>query len=158
MPTEALIDGHNALYALGLSEGEHEAARHTLLRRVEGRADRATVFFDARHHGRESGTSMRGIAVRYCGSREADAAILERVSNAHRASDLLVVTNDRELSGKCAQHGARVCRIDEFFSGPAPKKRGRRRARGAQGPSPRRDAGPPMRPEDFGLTDGPIKL
>ena len=112
-----LIDGHNALFALRLLTGDHERDRHALLRRVRDRMPNATVYFDGRGSPRNLPTVHRqeGVKVTYCGQTEADTEILEDVRHAVNPRRLLVVTNDRELFGKCSQLGARIARVEDVL-------------------------------------------
>jgi len=156
--TWVLIDGHNALAALGIRGRTHEEARGVLLRRVAASGRAAIVFFDARNAppGVPSSTREYGVHVRYCRFREADAAIIEAVRGADEPGALVVVTNDREVAGRCAQLGARASGVEAFFGGGGGKNR---RARGGDAdPPPRPPPRPPrgrvhFKPEDFGLPD-----
>jgi predicted RNA-binding protein with PIN domain len=144
-----LVDGHNAMGALRLRGDTHEALRDALLRRVAARAPGATVFFDAQQAPDVvfDFAKPHGLNVVYCRRREADEAILEEVRSAGRPHLVLVVTNDREVSGKARQLGAKTSRVREFFGA----------ARDAD-PAPDREpfppgGGPAYEPGDFGLPD-----
>jgi hypothetical protein len=138
-----LVDGHNALFALRLRGGDHAALRRALALRVAEVDRKATVFFDAKRAppGARVQGSEGGARVVYCRGRDADEEILDRVRGAARPGSVLVVTDDRELRGRAAQLGAKVCKVEEFFS---------RRAR-PEG-KPERGAGG-FTPADFGLPD-----
>ena len=112
-----LVDGHNAMYALKISGRDHEARRKELLRRVADRAPDATVYFDARNAppGGMDHARQQGVRVRYCRHREADHEILDDVRDADAPGRILVVTNDRELSGRATQLGAKSRRVQEFL-------------------------------------------
>jgi hypothetical protein len=77
----------------------------------------ATVYFDGRGSPRNLPTVHRqeGVKVTYCGRHEADTEILEDVRHAANPRRLLVVTNDRELFGKCRQLGARIARVEDVL-------------------------------------------
>jgi hypothetical protein len=141
-----LIDGHNALAALRVRGRTHEEKRHAFLALVAQVTRRAVVFFDARNAppGLFDRVNERGVAVVYCRRREADAVIVKEVRDADAPGALVVVTNDREVAGRCAQLGARAMGVQEFF-GPGPDR---------HVPAPRRRAGHiRLKPEDFGLPD-----
>jgi len=112
-----LVDGHNALFALRLQTGDHERDRRELLRRVRERMPGATVYFDGRGSPRNLPHVHRqeGVKVTYCGRTEADTEILEDVRHATNPRRMLVVTNDRELFGKCRQLGARIARVEDVL-------------------------------------------
>ena len=146
-----LIDGHNAMGALGTSGKTHEARRRSLLRCVGALAARSTVFFDARGApapsiGMGDRTSELGIDVVYCRRREADALILDEVRDADAPGRLIVVTNDREVAGRAAQLGARAVGVQEYF--------GTRKEEEPEA-TPRRlpNIHPRLTPKDFGLPD-----
>ncbi|MCU0725053.1 MAG: NYN domain-containing protein [Planctomycetes bacterium] len=140
-----LVDGHNAIHALGLGTEDHEAAREMLARRVAEAAEgEAVVFFDARSapRGLPAGGRLCGVAVRFCRKATADEEIVAEVRRAQHPSDLLVVTGDRELAGRVRQLGARTAPVarllDPASRPPEPEK-------------PR--AGADLSPEDFGLPE-----
>ena len=146
-----LIDGHNALFALHIAGATHEQQRHALLRLVGAVAPDATVFFDARDAPLDafSPLSELGVRVVYCKRREADAAILDEVRDAEDAHELLVVTNDREVRGVAAQHGARCSSVAEFF-----RRREADEAEDGEDPERRVLRGRwRFKPSDFGLPD-----
>jgi hypothetical protein len=114
-----LVDGHNAMYALGVSGNNHEARRMALLRRVSAVAPEAVVYFDARNASPDQGfdrTREAGMRVKYCRTREADAAILEAVKEDSQPGRIIVVTRDREVAGRCAQLGARPISPTDFLA------------------------------------------
>ena len=77
----------------------------------------AVVYFDARGAppGLPESAREQGVRVRYCRRDEADRAILDRILDADRPSDLLVVTNDLEMALKAKQLGARHATVDSWF-------------------------------------------
>lgn len=146
-----LIDGHNALFALHISGPTHEQQRHALLRLVSAVAPEATVYFDARDAPSDafSPASELGVRVVYCKRREADAAILDEVRGAAEPRRILVVTNDREVRGVAAQHGAQCRSVSEFF-----RSRRREPNEGGEDPARRSLRGRlRFKPSDFGLPD-----
>ena len=140
-----LIDGHNSMFAIGVTGKDHEGRRLALLRRVAAVAPEAIVYFDARNATGDGFDRTReaGVSVRYCRNREADAAILEAVRTAKEPGSIIVVTRDREVAGRCAQLGARPVSPSDFF------------AEAEQQVAPPTRRFPTMRfsPADFGLPD-----
>ena len=147
---KVLVDGHNAMAALRVRGVNHEAQRRALLRRVAAVSPHATVYFDARHAPADllEVFAEHGLHVVYCRGAEADDAIVERVRNASAPGRYVVVTNDREVAGRCRQLGAQASGVVEFF-GPGPIER----VEGAAGaPSFARLRGH-WTPGDFGLPE-----
>jgi len=147
---KVLVDGHNAMAALRVRGPDHEAQRRALLRRVAAVAPHATVYFDARNapEGLLEAFAEHGLHVVYCRRREADAEILERVRGASQPGRYVVVTNDREVAGRCRQLGAQSSGVVEFF-GPGPIERVEGAARASRLPRLRGH----WTPGDFGLPD-----
>src|SRR5688572_30589167 len=114
----AFVDGHNAIFRLGLSAATPEDTRRLLLERVRRVTEDATVFFDAQGAPLLAPESVRegGLAVRFCRASEADAVILAAVREAARPAGLMVVTDDRELAGRARQLGARTAGVGEFLA------------------------------------------
>jgi predicted RNA-binding protein with PIN domain len=146
---KVLIDGHNALGALDIRGRTHEERRHALLARVASLAADAVVYFDASRapEGLFEREAMHGVLAIYCRDRHADAYILDAVRDAAVPNDLIVVSNDREVTGIAKQQGAKVMRIQEFF-GDEPR---RSRAPEAERKRPRLNIR--FEPSDFGLPD-----
>ena len=142
---KVLIDGHNALGALDVRGRTHEERRHALLAWVGRLAADAVVYFDAggAPEGLFEREAMHGVLAVYCRDRHADAYILDAVRHAPHAADLLVVSNDREVTGKAKQQGAQVMGVREYFRpDPAPE---------IEKPRPRLNID--FKPSDFGLPD-----
>jgi len=75
-----------------------------------------------------------GVAVRYSAPGSADAAICRRLHEIERPGEVIVVTNDRELSSRCRNAGANVLDWHRFAlkmqsrsAAPAAKNTRRRR-------------------------------
>jgi len=145
---KVLVDGHNALGALDIKGRTHEERRHALLSRVASLAADAVVYFDASRapEGLLDREALFGVLAVYCRDRHADEYILDAVRHAAVPNDLLVVSNDREVTGVAKQQGAQVMGIREFFRvEPRPERPAPERKR------PRMDIR--FTPEDFGLPD-----
>ena len=96
------------------------------------RADRLsrTAFLSALNEWRRSGGGrfhvwfdgddpgdMRppaGIIVRYSAPESADAAICHRLQEIERPGEIIIVTNDRELSSRCRAAGANILDWNQF--------------------------------------------
>ena len=82
------------------------------LRRAGG--GRFLVYFD----GDDPGPSATppGVAVRYSAPLSTDEAIVSRLREIQRPSEVIVVTNDRELLMRCRNKGAAVMDWRQFTS------------------------------------------
>src|SRR5690348_11042516 len=143
----ALVDGHNAIGRLGITAADDEGRRRALLARVARVTTDATVFFDAQGAPALAPSVDReaGPHVRFCRTREADEEILAFVRGAAQPAALLVVTDDREVSGRARQAGAKTSSVADFFAAaPAPEAEEPRARPGGPG-------GRPMTAADFGL-------
>jgi predicted RNA-binding protein with PIN domain len=72
------------------------------------------VYFDGDDPGRTS--SPPGVAVRYSAPQSTDAAILRRLQEIQHPSEVIVVTNDRELMARCRDAGASALDWRQFTS------------------------------------------
>ena len=164
MGTSYLVDGYNALHKLvdALPEGP-DACREVLLGRIRGRlrgrvgaGDVVHVVFDTKRGGLRAGTHGRDGALSWSYAEgSADDAIVDLARRNDGSGEdgrpIVVVTDDRELRGRCKQLGCATLRVHDWFD-----------ARPAL-PDPPRPGTPGLRPSDFrpsdfGLPDGPIDL
>ncbi len=72
------------------------------------------VYFDGDDPGRFP--LPHGIAVRFCAPFSADETILRRLKEIRFPSEVIVVTNDRELRRRCLEAGAAVLNWQQFVS------------------------------------------
>jgi predicted RNA-binding protein with PIN domain len=72
------------------------------------------VYFDGDDPSRTSAPS--GVAVRYSAPESTDAAILRRLNEIQHPSEVIVVTNDRELMTRCRNAGAAALDWRQFNS------------------------------------------
>jgi predicted RNA-binding protein with PIN domain len=72
------------------------------------------VFFDGDDYDRTK--PPRGVQVRYSAPLSSDDAILEKLRGIKSPSDIILVSNDRELSSKCRNTGARTMDWAQFIS------------------------------------------
>jgi predicted RNA-binding protein with PIN domain len=70
------------------------------------------VYFDG--DDPERSASPPGVAVRYSAPLSTDEVILQRLRDLRHASEVIVVTNDRELTARCRHEGASVLTWPEF--------------------------------------------
>ena len=145
----ALVDGHNAIFRLGLNGATPEDTRRLLLKRVLRVTSEATVFFDALGAPLLAPETARegGLAVRFCRGVEADQVMLDVVRESARPSELLLVSDDRELAGRARQLGARTTSVGQFLGSAGDEEPPPRGPRAASRPADLR----PFRAEDFGL-------
>lgn len=112
-----LVDGTNALRALGVDAGGYEADRGALLADVRSRTRRGVVFFDGYPPPGEFAESQaRGVRVVFSKGREADEAIVDAVRDADDPRRALVVTDDLGLARRASQIGAKTSRVRAFFA------------------------------------------
>ena len=129
MRREILIDAYNVIFAdarLGpLVRRDAEAAREQFLalvvQRLPADGSRGIVVFDAARDprpttetGRTNTSYARGLQIVY--AREtADTWIREHIRNHSDASQVTVVTSDREILETARAHGAAILRVSEFL-------------------------------------------
>lgn len=110
------LDGNNLI-----GQSAEEARREPTVRRAflgqlsrysRSRGGSFTVFFD----GDAPDPSMPppGVRVRYSAPLSTDDAILHSLSGAREPAAIIVVTNDRRLTSRCREAGAKVINWGEF--------------------------------------------
>jgi predicted RNA-binding protein with PIN domain len=85
------------------------SALHTYQRAGGGKF---LVYFDGDDADRSA--SPPGVTVRYSAPTSTDEAILRRLREIRSPSEVIVVTNDRELTIRCHDEGAAVLTWNEF--------------------------------------------
>lgn len=118
-----LLDGYNLAH--WLAPGDHDLEprqlRELLLGQLAGRvpgdASSVAVYWDVRnmHPGIPQRESL-GWCVQH-NVPDADAAIIDAVYDAARPSDCVVVSRDREVTGKSRQLGARTMQPGDLLGG-----------------------------------------
>jgi rRNA-processing protein FCF1 len=73
---------------------------------------RFLVYFDGDDPGRSA--APPGISVRYSAPFSADEAMLRRLQGVQYPSEVIVVSNDRELSDRCRNSGANAMNWRQF--------------------------------------------
>jgi hypothetical protein len=122
------FDGNNLI---GQSTARASADRETrrqflsyLSGRFRSKGGRFLVFFDGDDPDRS--TPPPGVKVRFSAPLSTDDAILREIAGARNRADIIVVTNDRGLSSRTKDLGAKSVTWAEFDSKqkPAADKRG----------------------------------
>lgn len=75
---------------------------------------RFLVYFDGDDSDRSA--APPGIAVRYSAPLSADEAIIRRLREIRHTSEVIIVSNDRELMNRCRNAGARTLNWGQFIS------------------------------------------
>ena len=116
-----LIDGYNLIHAggglfeAGANGEQREALAETLRIYRKKRPHKITVVFDGGMDPSGSRSILKGVPVVFSGSaRSADDVIAEMAASG--GSGLTVITDDRELGGRCRRHGAEVIGSGQFIS------------------------------------------
>lgn len=110
------FDGNNLLGRSADAAREDRRARTAFLSALSGwrgaGGGRFLVWFDG-----DDPADMRpppGVLVRYSAPESADAAICRRLREIERSEEVIVVTNDRELSSRCRAAGASILDWSRF--------------------------------------------
>ncbi len=120
-----LIDGNNLLHSLRRSERSRADVRHLVLEAVRHERLQVTVVFDGPPpDGSPKVEHLARVTVRYSGSSSADDVILRVLPDGSRASEWVVVTDDRELGSRVRDCGGRVLSLSEWHNRrPRPPRR-----------------------------------
>lgn len=120
------IDGNNLLHNLPATARSRSGVRRQVLDAVRHEGLQVTVVFDGPPPaGSPSIEHLGRVTVRYSGATSADDVILSLIPAGRAASQWVVVTNDRGLSERAKQRGARARSLVEW-RGRRPVKPGRR--------------------------------
>ena len=113
-----LLDGNNLIGRVRRTAKPSGEDRAALVAEIAGRLRqtraKATLFFDG--PAGERASSLGSLSVRVPSSGSADDAIVREVERAKTPGEIVVVTADRGLGGRCRDAGAKVCSPDEFFA------------------------------------------
>jgi predicted RNA-binding protein with PIN domain len=77
------------------------------------------VYFDGDDRDRK--TAPTGVVIRYSAPLSADEAIVRRLREIRRPSEVIVVTNDRKLMRRCRDAGATTMGWNQFISKMRPR-------------------------------------
>lgn len=118
-----LVDAYNLLFRTLKKRGPLEKSRQLLIEELNDAIKRVnlnvTLVFDGsqEHLRQPTRGHFDAIEVVYTSKgQSADEYISDEVMLAKNPSQLTVVTNDRELAGRCKQSRAKILSIDEFIA------------------------------------------
>lgn len=125
-----LIDGYNLLFRLLKKKGSLEKVRQELITELNDLVSelkmQVTLVFDGaqEHLLPLSRGHYDALEIIYTHKEQtADEFILEYLNLARSPGQFTIVTNDRELSGKSHQLGAKILNIDAFVNALQKKKK-----------------------------------
>ena len=129
-----LIDGYNLLFRILKKCGSLEKERQLLIRELNDAVSHlklnVTLVFDGSQEFPFSVSRghFESLEIVYTPKHQsADDYILEEVNSARAPQHLIIVTNDRELKGKCHQMRAKIMTIDQFLSSLVQKRQKKKR-------------------------------
>jgi len=125
-----IIDGYNALFTIKSSLRKQYQSREGFVQYLRiakpfgSERNRVTVVFDGRDNTlyRQKYSSVP-VSIRYSDDKEADEIIVRMVKNAKRTSEIIVVTDDREIRERVSMMGAETLPVKEFFRSLTQKKK-----------------------------------
>src|ERR1700722_7718669 len=141
-----LVDAYNLLFRTLKKRGSLEKSRQVLIEELHDLAStlnlHVTLVFDGadEHLPLASRGHYDIIEIIYTSkSQTADEYIFEEVKHSRNPTQVTVVTNDRELSGRCRQRRAHTLTIDAFLQLLSKKRTKKKRKHSSQ---PFRDSDP----------------
>jgi hypothetical protein len=112
-----IIDGNNLLHSLPSGEQNRDSVRRRALATVRDGGMTLTVVFDGPPpEGAPDPEHLGRLTVRYSGSSSADDLILRLLPKSGRASEWVVVTDDRALGNRVRDRGGQVRSLGEWRS------------------------------------------
>ncbi|MCW8985142.1 MAG: NYN domain-containing protein [Thermoanaerobaculales bacterium] len=112
-----IIDGNNLLHSLPSQEQNRDSVRRRALDTVREGGMSLTVVFDGPPPGGSPDPEHLGrLTIRYSGASSADDLILRLLPRSGRASEWVVVTDDRALRDRVRDAGAEVRTLAEWRS------------------------------------------
>jgi predicted RNA-binding protein with PIN domain len=136
MPMHYLVDAYNLLFRTLKKRGSLEKSRQSLIEELNAVIAalnlHVTLVFDGaeEHLHLPTRGHYDAIEVVYTSkSQTADEYIYEEIAHSRAPAQLTVVTNDRELSGRCQQHRSKAMSIDEFLHFLSKKRTKKKRLR-----------------------------
>ena len=119
-----LIDGNNLLHSLPRNERSRDAVRRRALDTVRHEGVSLTVVFDGPPAAGSPEIEHLGqVHVRYSGSSSADDVIIGLLPQGGRATEWVVVTDDRGLRDRARERGARARTLSQWRSRRVSKPR-----------------------------------
>jgi len=113
-----LFDGNNLIGKSSTESGRNPQIQRAFLSNLSGYkksgGGRFLVYFD----GDDADRSIPppGIRIRFSSPLSADDAIIQRLREIRRPSEVIVVTNDRNLQSRCRNAGAKIMDWKQFLS------------------------------------------
>jgi predicted RNA-binding protein with PIN domain len=112
-----VIDGNNLLHSLSNHDRNRDAVRRRALDTVRHEGVKLTVVFDGPPpSGSPEHEHLGRVSIRYSGSASADDVIVGLLPSGRRASEWVVVTDDRDLRHRVRERGAQVRSLSEWRS------------------------------------------
>jgi predicted RNA-binding protein with PIN domain len=112
------FDGNNLIGQSAAVAKADRQTRRAFLSTLSGyhkaRGGKFLVYFDGDDPQRTA--APPGVAIRYSAPESADAAILRRLREIQHPSEIIVITNDRELMNQCRNTGASALDWGQFIS------------------------------------------
>ena len=112
-----IIDGNNLLHSLPSQEQNRESVRRRALDAIRQGGMSLTVVFDGPPPvGSPDPEHLGRLTIRYSGASSADDLILRLLPKSGRASEWVVITDDRALRDRVIEQGAQVRTLREWQS------------------------------------------
>jgi len=112
-----IIDGNNLLHSLPVHEQSRDVVRRRALDTGRHEGIRLTVVFDGPPPAGSPEIEHLGrVSIQYSGGSSADDVIIRLLPPRGRASEWVVVTDDRALGGRVRERGAQVRKLNEWRS------------------------------------------
>ena len=112
-----IIDGNNLLHSLAKHDRSRDAVRRNVLDAVRHEGVSLILVFDGPPPaGSPEREHLGRVSVRYSGSESADDVIIGFLPTGRRASQWVVVTDDRGLRDRVRDRGAQVRSLSEWRS------------------------------------------
>jgi len=119
-----IIDGNNLLHSLPSQEQNRDGVRRRALDTVRHGGMSLTVVFDGPPPvGSPDPEHLGRLTIRYSGASSADDLILRLLPRSGRASEWVVVTDDRALRDRVREQGAQVRSLSQWRARKSKKSR-----------------------------------
>jgi len=129
-----LLDGNNLMHRLPAGSRDRRSVRNRALDLVRRQQVTITVVFDGPPPpGFPERERLGRVTILYSGKRSADDVIVDLLPPGSRAADWTVITDDRELTRRVKERGARTRALGSWIAA----RRGPDRASGTSPHEPR---------------------
>ena len=119
-----IIDGNNLLHSLPSQEQNRDGVRRRALDTVRHGGMSLTVVFDGPPPvGSPDPEHLGRLTIRYSGASSADDLILRLLPRSGRASEWVVVTDDRALRDRVREQGAQIRSLSQWRARKPKKSR-----------------------------------